>query len=51
MHVCVCICQLMYLLIYVCMCHKGVVFQTLGSIVHAQGTSHQYTSNQKKTNN
>ena len=30
---------------------QGCGFQTLGSIVHAQGASHQYVSNQKKTNN
>ena len=30
---------------------QGCGFQTLGSIVHVQGTSHQYISNQKKTNN
>ena len=38
----------MYECIY--MCHKGVVSQTISSIVHAQGTSLQHISNQKKTN-
>ena len=36
---------------HACICHSGVVSQTLSSIVHAQGASHQFTSNKEKTNN
>ena len=43
MHVCL-------LHVYICICHKGVVFQTIRSIVHAQGASLQCISNQMKAN-
>ena len=48
MYECVC---LQYVCVYVCMCHKGVVFWIVCIIVHAQGASHQFISNGEKTNN
>ena len=35
---------------YIHMCHKGMVSQTMSSIVYVQGLSLQCISNQKKTN-
>ena len=37
--------ECMYICMHICMCHKGVVSQTIKSSVHAQGTSLQYISN------
>ena len=40
----------MYVGKHLWLCHKGVVFQTIRSIVCAQGISLQCISNWKKTN-